>query len=336
MSYFAVQPVAGSPAEGDVRLVGSSGQGRVEVYYLKRWGTVCNCGNTFSLVNAIVVCRQLGYTNASGWEFAVNQFGRGSGFVWLHSLSCTGYETNILQCHGGSPGVPAYCCSDHSRDVAVSCTSKYSKYGMHTCTHTHMHAHTCTHTHTFAHAHTQCYADKHTHTSTSKHKTCTYVHYCNSSKSLLRTYLENVQDIAGSGKEGSIRLAGGSVPSEGRVEVFLLGQWGRVCGSTWDQRDATVACHQLGYSTALNVDNRLKFGQGNGLTWLNNLQCTGYEANLTQCVNGDQLAIALSWCYGDAGVTCTGVTNRALTILLLNPQLVITLKCTSTLLYRFC
>ena len=100
--------------------------------------------------------------------------------------------------------------------------------------------------------------------------------------------------------------------SEGRVEIFLLGQWGRVCGSSWDQRAATVACHQLGYNTALNVDNRLKFGQGNGLTWLNNLQCTGYEANLTHCVNGGRLVYSSCYSVGDAGVTCTGVTNSAL------------------------
>ena len=47
---------------------------------------------------------------------------------------------------------------------------------------------------------------------------------------------------------GDIRLAGGSLDSEGRVEVCYNHQWGTVCDNGWNPVDANVACSQLGFS----------------------------------------------------------------------------------------
>ena len=97
--------------------------------------------------------------------------------------------------------------------------------------------------------------------------------------------------------DGDIRLVGGSGPHEGLVEIYLLGEWGRVCTSLFHQlkinatvdttSTSTVVCRQLGYSKALPVSSRAYDSwqyTTNDLTWLD-VTCNGTETNLTQCSN---------------------------------------------------
>ena len=49
---------------------------------------------------------------------------------------------------------------------------------------------------------------------------------------------------------GDLRLAGGNVANEGRVEVCMDNQWGTVCDDGWSINDANVACKKLGFSSS--------------------------------------------------------------------------------------
>ena len=44
-----------------------------------------------------------------------------------------------------------------------------------------------------------------------------------------------------------IRLVGSDLAHEGRLEVKVAGKWGTVCGNSFDDVDAGVACFMLGY-----------------------------------------------------------------------------------------
>ena len=101
--------------------------------------------------------------------------------------------------------------------------------------------------------------------------------------------------------EGDVRLVGGSGPHAGRVEVLHNGAWGTVCNNYWDLQDATVVCHQLGYGRAVSAV--VAYGGGSGPIWYDAVNCSGSEANLTQCAHR---GLGVHFCdhSRDAGVFC--------------------------------
>ena len=105
--------------------------------------------------------------------------------------------------------------------------------------------------------------------------------------------------------EGSVRLVGGDTLLEGRVEVFLLGQWGTVCDYNWDLADATVVCHELGYVRAVEAPRSAFFGAGSGPSWYSYVYCTGTELNLNQCSRSTSYFGSACSNSNDAGVVCS-------------------------------
>ncbi|XP_078211451.1 scavenger receptor cysteine-rich domain-containing group B protein isoform X4 [Callithrix jacchus] len=80
-----------------------------------------------------------------------------------------------------------------------------------------------------------------------------------------------------------LRLVGGPSRCRGRLEVMHGGSWGSVCDDDWDVVDANVVCRQLGCGLALPVPRPLAFGQGRGPILLDNVECRGQEAALSEC-----------------------------------------------------
>ena len=99
-----------------VRLVnGEASYGRVEVYYSEQWGTVCD--DEWDINDANVVCRQLGYSRASGAP-RYAKYGQGSGIIWMDNVRCLGDEASLLHCARNGMG---YEDCGHSDDASVEC-----------------------------------------------------------------------------------------------------------------------------------------------------------------------------------------------------------------------
>ena len=83
-------------------------------------------------------------------------------------------------------------------------------------------------------------------------------------------------------------VGGGSVASQGRVEVFHNGVWGTICNCYYWYRnlgmaEANVVCRELGYDGAMVVPSFAVFGPGKGVTWMNRLRCNGDEKSIKAC-----------------------------------------------------
>ena len=131
-------------SQGQLRLIGGSSdnEGRVEICYENRWGTICD--NGWSNEDAKVVCRQLGFqtvgeystianlyyniiwhTGAIHFSYGSSYFGQGSGGIFLQNLACSGNELMLINC--SHSGIGVHSCS-HSEDAGVICLGGKSLY----------------------------------------------------------------------------------------------------------------------------------------------------------------------------------------------------------------
>ncbi|XP_058471673.1 lysyl oxidase homolog 3B isoform X4 [Solea solea] len=101
-----------------VRLAGyprKHNEGRIELFYKGEWGTICD--DDFSIFNANVLCRQLGFVTATGWTHSA-KYGKGQGKIWLDNVQCGGGEKSIEACK--SRGWGNSDCT-HDEDAGVVC-----------------------------------------------------------------------------------------------------------------------------------------------------------------------------------------------------------------------
>ncbi|KAI5606972.1 soluble scavenger receptor cysteine-rich domain-containing protein SSC5D-like, partial [Silurus asotus] len=101
----------------------------------------------------------------------------------------------------------------------------------------------------------------------------------------------------------SVRLVDGGSRCAGRVEVLRDGQWGTVCGSAWDMKDAAVVCRELQCGEPVDLRYWAEFGRGSGPIWIYDLYCRGSELTINNC---SSQAGHICDHVIDAGVICSG------------------------------
>ena len=88
-----------------------------------KWGRICDISWTLS--DADVACRQLGYSRGAIYAHVLP----GKGWINLEQVDCTGEEATLLDCSAYPvSGTPILC--NHGNDVALEC-SPSSKNDIH-------------------------------------------------------------------------------------------------------------------------------------------------------------------------------------------------------------
>lgn len=96
------------------------------------------------------------------------------------------------------------------------------------------------------------------------------------------------------GTEGEVRLVGSTNNNEGNVIIYhftddpstggRVGFWGILCDDSWELKDASLVCKQLGFpdgATAATVKN--KFDATMDRIWMDDIYCYGHETQISEC-----------------------------------------------------
>ncbi|XP_028411926.1 deleted in malignant brain tumors 1 protein-like isoform X2 [Dendronephthya gigantea] len=331
-----------------------NGTGRVEVFYNGIWGTICDDG--WSMEDARVACRQLGYSDAVR-NLLGGQVAPGSGPIWLDVIACTGEEQNIASCSHN--GLGNHDCS-HSEDAGVECSTTDKPVAVQVRLQGPLREYGTGRVEVFHDGQWGSICDDGWNIKNAR-VVCRQLGYLDAAQSLQGkpavlfdpgpiwlddvtcsgdeeniascshrgwgrhdcSHFEDagVKCIKNANKPGSLRLQGPlSEDGEGRVEIFHDGQWGMICDKGWNFKNAKVTCRQLGYADAVRSLHYVQVPSSAGVVWLSNVNCDGAEQNITSCSHGSWGQHSCSY-IENVGVECstTVIEDKPVTLRLQGP-----------------
>lgn len=306
--------------------------GKVEMYHHGNWVTMCAKG--FDDKDARVVCRELGFPNSKA--LVPGAFGRRYYSEYVLGFNCNGTEMTIANCQFEESGE----CEERSSNYASVLCSKFAidsneirilpftsfpatvmveKHGMNGTI--------CAEGWDNKDADVLCrqlgysgggvsFGPQYSGSSTPIWMTnveCkgneASIQQCKFQETPTSGCLSNHMAARVYCYEGpgfQVRLVKGSTPSEGLVQVSYGGEWGTICDSYWEDKDARVVCRQLGYLDGVAQPNSF-YGAGDGPSWLYYVRCDGDEKSIWSCTNSG-FNVSHPSCRNhkyDASVYCT-------------------------------
>nr|XP_039256301.1 deleted in malignant brain tumors 1 protein-like [Styela clava] len=307
-------------------------EGRVEIFHDGEWGTIGD--DSWDNLNALVVCQMLGFPGAV-WGIQDAYFGEGTGKIWLNDVSCRGDEHNVEYCRRSEWGNPG---ADHSEDASVVCMPTimvrlYGSTGKHQGRVEVLHdgewGTVCDESWDIRAADVVCRMLGYIGADSARSgayfgKGMGKVWYNNVNCTGYEDHMDGCKISIGDGSCGHDRDASViCIPSispskvrlvddktglqdRGRVEILHHGVWGTICDDNWDFEDARVICRMLQFQDAMDAPGQAYFGEGKGVIWMDEVECTGMETDIKTC---PQRKWGLHNCYHDedASAVCIDV-----------------------------
>ncbi|XP_068607677.1 lysyl oxidase homolog 3B [Brachionichthys hirsutus] len=285
----------------NVRLKGGArlGEGRVEVLKDSEWGTVCD--DRWNLQSASVVCRELGFGSAKE-ALTGSRMGQGMGPIYMNEVKCAGQERSIWSCP--FKNITSEDCQ-HTEDAGVRCNIPYM--GLENSIR-------------LAGGRTR-YEGRLEVLSSDANGSQSWGLICGETWTTKEAMVACRQLGLGYANQGvQIRIVGGRLHYEGRVEVQVGSKWGTVCSTGWTTKEAMVVCRQLGLGYAMHAVNETWYWDSSNVTEMvmSGVKCKGSEMSLSQCQRHKTVSCQKSAAKFAAGVICSETTSD----LVLNAPLV--------------
>ncbi|XP_021368579.1 deleted in malignant brain tumors 1 protein-like [Mizuhopecten yessoensis] len=302
--------------------------GMVEMFANEKWTTVCS--HDFGQNDAVVVCRQLGFTDAQ--RLLPDMFGRFRFSIFATELACIGNETSLSDCAHTTD----YC--QYSSHASVLCTIgqvpadfkaslSHGNHGTVLIERYGMVGTVCRHGWDDHDSKVLCSQLGYSGGVALGTKTITTRYNpiwlsavnCTGQENRIQECVSELlsidpacgTDMSSAGAlcfndtEPSVNLAGGSKSGEGRAEMTYAGVSGTICDFGWTANDAKVLCRQQGFPNGIPKRNSF-FGQGVGPVYLDQVECDGTESSILSCPNfgWNMSSHGCNAHNDDAGVIC--------------------------------